>query len=120
MKSFSLNSAHDVEIVNNVVQLAEGAELKRQSAECNLNTKKGEWFLNTALGINMNAMLVRQSELSEDVVQSTILDGLYQVDETFAMHDLNIDYAKTTRKLTVGFKATTDDGESISISDVWN
>ena len=120
MKSFAVNDAHDIVIENGIVQLVEGSELKRQSAECTLNTKKGEWFFNEELGINFNLLLGKKSELDSETIRSVLMDGLLQVDESFVIHQILTNYDKHKRKLTVGFTATTENGESITLSDTWN
>lgn len=120
LKNFSLNSKHDVDITNGVVQLADGAELKRQTVECTLNTKKGEWFLNDDLGIDFDVIFVRQQDINEDLIRDTIMDGLSQVDNTFAINNFKTNFNKSTRKLKVDFDAINDDGENIALSDVWS
>ena len=119
MKSFGLNNAHDVDIVNNTIQMANGAELKRQSVECTLHTKIGEWFLNDSLGIDFDSMLVRQKDMDEETIKAIILRGLYQVDDTFTMHDFRMGYDKKERKLSISFTVTTESGESITFSNTW-
>ena len=118
MKSFALDTAHDVVIENGVVQLAEGSELLRQSAETTLNTKIKEWFLNHELGIDFNAILGKKA-VEDDVLKSVILQGLRQVDETFFLESFASKYDKRKRKLTVNVTAKTENGETITISNVW-
>lgn len=118
MKSFAINDAHDVMIENGIVQLADGSALTRQSAECVLNTKIGEWFFNEELGTDHNAMLGKR-EIDHDELRNIILNGLLQVNETFTISNLTTDYNKNTRKLFVSFTATTEDGESITLSQTW-
>lgn len=118
MKSFSLNENHDIDIKNNKIQLAEGSELLRQTAECTLNTKIGEWFLNSDLGIDFDAILGKGIP-DDETIKNVILDGLQQVDETFRIDELETAYNSKTRKLTVNFTASTDSGRVITISDIW-
>lgn len=118
MKSFSLDSNHDIVINNNIVQLAEGSELKRQTAECTLNTKIGEWFLNSELGIDFNAILGKR-EIDHETIKGVIKQGLLQVDETFTIDEFSAEYDKNTRGLKIMFTASTEDGKSITIADVW-
>lgn len=118
MKSFSLNENHDIDIKNNEIQLTEGSELVRQTAECTLNTKAGEWFLNDELGIDFNAILGKGIP-DDETVKNVVLEGLRQVDETFRIDDFETAYNSKTRKLTVNFTASTDSGRVITISDIW-
>lgn len=118
MKSFSLNENHDIDIKNNEIQLTEGSELVRQTVECTLNTKAGEWFLNDELGIDFNAILGKGIP-DDETVKNVVLEGLRQVDETFRIDDFETAYNSKTRKLTVNFTASTDSGRVITISDIW-
>lgn len=118
MKSFSLNENHDIDIKNKEIQLTEGAELTRQTAECTLNTKAGEWFLNDELGIEFDAILGKGVP-DEETVKNVILDGLQQVDETFRIDNFTMSFDSINRKLTVNVVASTDDGKTITISDIW-
>lgn len=116
MKSFSLNNNHDIDITNNIVQMAEGAELKRQTVECTLNTKKGEWYLNDELGADLGALLGKKS-VDEDTIKNVMLDALQQVDETFRIDKLSATYDKKNRKLMIDSAASTENGDTIAISD---
>ena len=118
MKSFSLNEKHDIDIQNNEIQLTEGSELTRQTAECTLNTKVGEWFLNDELGIEFESILGKGVPDDEEV-KNVILEGLKQVDDTFRIDEFETSYDYKKRRLTVNFTASTDSGRVIKISDVW-
>lgn len=118
MKGFSVDETHDIVIKNGVVQLVEGSELKRQSTECTLNTKKGEWFFDISHGIDFNAILGKR-EVDIEEIRNIIMDGLTQVDDTFTIDNLTTNYDKKHRKLTVEFTATTESGESITLSQTW-
>lgn len=118
MKSFAVNAEHDIVIENNVLQLTEGAELKRQTAECNLNTKIGEWFMNDELGMDFYAILGKK-EIDNDVIRGVILDALLQVDETFKIDKLSTTYDKRNRKLKIECTAVTADGEVVELSETW-
>lgn len=119
MKSLALNDAHDIVIKHGKIQLAEGAELKRQSAECVLNIKKGEWQFDPELGVDFSPILRKNPDLSNDTLKGILMDGLTQVDESFVIQQIISEYDKPNRKLTAGFTATTEDGEIIALSDVW-
>lgn len=119
MKSLALNEKHDIVIKHGKIQLVEGAELKRQSAECTLNTKKGEWKFNSGLGVDFTPLLQKNPDLSNDTLRTILMDGLLQVDESFVIQQITSNYDKRNRKLTAGVIATTDENEVITLSDVW-
>lgn len=118
MKSFSLNENHDIDIQNNEIQLTEGSELVRQTAECTLNTKAGEWFLNDELGIDFRAILGKGIP-DDETVKNVILSGLVQVDETFRIDEFETKYDPKNRKLTVNFTASTDSGRTVTLTEIW-
>lgn len=118
MKNFELNDEHDVVIENGKILMAEGTELTRQSAECVLNTKIGEWFLNDDVGIDMNALLGKNFP-DDDEMKSIILQGLRQIDETFEITAFKADYDRATRKMKIELTAMTESGETIDLSDIW-
>lgn len=119
MKCFSLNSEHDVDIKNGVIQLVEGKELLLQTAESTVNTKIGEWFLNHDVGIDFSVLLGKNVLKDEDAIRSSILAGLQQVDSTFQIDTFTVDFNRSNRKLTVKSTASTESGETIELSDVW-
>lgn len=118
MKSFAVDENHDVVIYNGILQLVEGSELKRQTAECTLNTKINEWFFNDELGIDFYAILSKRA-VEDETIKSVILDGLRQVDETFTIDKFAADFNKKNRKLKISFTASTEDGQTVTISNVW-
>lgn len=118
MKSFSINNQHDLDIQGGVIQMAEGAELTRQSIETVLNTKIGEWFFDYDYGIDMDAMLGK-NPADEESLKSVIMVGLQQIDESLVIEDFGMDFDKITRKLSISFKVTNQNGESITVENVW-
>ena len=118
MKDLALNNEHDIVVKHNKMQLVEGAEQKIQSSECTLNTKKGEWKFDLDNGVDFSPILKRNPDLSTDTLRSILIDGLTQVDESFEIQQILMDYDKKSRKLSVGFTATTNDGETITMSDM--
>jgi hypothetical protein len=116
MKSFSLNENHDIDIKNNEIQMVEGTALLQQSAELNLNTKAGEWFLDSELGIDMNSLLGKRN-LDSETIKSIISDGLRQIDESFEIDTFNASFDAKDRKLSISSTASTSTGEKISIME---
>ena len=52
--------------------------------------------------------------MNEDLIKSEILNGLLQVDDTFAIVDFYTYFDPQTRKLKCSFVAQTESGEEIS------
>lgn len=119
MKCFSMNSQHDVEIRNGVIQMTEGAELTRQTAETTVNTKMGEWFLNHELGIDFTPLLGKDALKNEDAIRNAILVGLQQVDSTFQIDTFDLEHNSANRRTAVKLTASTESGRTIELSEVW-
>lgn len=114
IKGFNLTDTGDVEIKNNKIVLLSGDELLRQTIEKVLNTNKGEWFGNEDEGITFQNILGKN--IDEETIKNEILEGLLQIDSSFILSDFSMSLDENTRGLTVSFKATNEDGETIETS----
>lgn len=114
MKGFKLTQAGDVEIKHNKIQMIADDELTRQTIQYLLSTNKGEWFGDESQGINFRNLLGKNVE--DDTVKSEILDGLMQLNSTFAITDFSTERNAETRKLDVKFTATTADEETVTVN----
>lgn len=113
MRGFKLTQAGDVEIRNNKIQMIADDELTRQTIQYLLSTNKGEWFGDESQGINFRNLLGKNVE--DDTVKSEILDGLMQIEQSFAITDFSTERNAETRKLDVKFTATTADEETVTV-----
>ena len=101
-------------IEHNRIQMVSGNELLRQTVESVLQTNKKEWFLNWQEGINFYNLLGKRK--SDEIIKNEILQGLLQVDNTFAIEDFVI--TEEGRELKVYFTAKTSSGETVTISNM--
>lgn len=113
MRGFKLTNVGDVTIKNNKIEMIADDELSRQSIQYLLSTNKGECFYNENEGINFRNLLGKNVE--DDTVKSEILDGLMQIDQTFAITDFSTERNAETRKLDVKFTASTADEETVTV-----
>lgn len=114
MRGFKLTNTGDISIKNNKIEMIADDELTRQTIQYLLSTNKGECFYNENEGINFRNLLGKNVE--DDTVKSEILDGLMQIDQTFAITDFSTERNAETRKLDVKFTATTADEETVTVS----
>lgn len=68
MKGFALNEQGDVIIQNGEIQMVYGANLTAQTVRSVLSTQKGEWFLDSNEGINLNNILGKKAVVLDDTV----------------------------------------------------
>lgn len=113
MRGFKLTNSGDVEIRNNKIQMIADDELARQTIQYLLSTNKGECFYNENEGINFRNLLGKNVE--DDTVKSELLDGLMQINDTFAITDFSTERNAETRKLDVKFTASTADEETVTV-----
>lgn len=113
MRGFKLTQAGDVAIKNNKIEMIADDELSRQSIQYLLSTNKGEWFSDESQGINFRNLLGKN--VDDDIVKSELLDGLLQIDNTFAITDFDTERNVETRKLDVKFTATTADQKKVTV-----
>lgn len=102
----------DLLIVNEEIQMVNGADLVRQTVEKVLGTNKGEWSLDIDEGIEFDNFLGKPKE--DEIIKNEILDGLLQVDETFSIDQFAVEFDSESRKLKVSFTASNESGATVS------
>lgn len=102
----------DLVLSNGDLQLVRDNALLAQKCTLILSTNLNEWFLNRNEGINFSAILRKNPNYDEII--DTIRNGLRQVDDTFNINDYSIE--TNGRKMTINFTASTESGETVSLS----
>lgn len=103
----------DVFIDQNTIQMVDGDELLKQSAESVIGTNKKEWFLNEDEGINFDNLF--QKVANEELILNELVQGLAQIDQSFVVVSFNVERAE--RGLHITFSARNDKGEVIEGSN---
>lgn len=91
-------------------------DLARQWVQVRLKTLLGSWFLDTTQGIDWIDLLSRKNTRAEidSIVKKTIVETQYISEiETFSSEINNF-----TRKYTINFTATVEDGEILTIDNL--
>nr|DAV45636.1 MAG TPA: Baseplate wedge protein [Caudoviricetes sp.] len=116
IKGFALKDG-DVLIENNEIQMVDGEELLRQTAQSIIETNKGEWFTDWDEGIDFSNILGKG--VTEEMIIAEIEDGLRQVDETLNITDF--DMSIDGRMLTVSFSCMSEDSDTeIEVEAEWD
>lgn len=113
-----LNENGDLLIQDNNIQMINDSNLLCQTIKTALNTKKGEWFFNTSLGLNFDNILGKHT-INNAYLQHEIEQVLVQVDDTLTITKFEYEYDKQTRVLKIHFTAVNESGESVEVINTW-
>lgn len=100
----------------NLVLIGDGPAVA-QAVGCALRMFLGEWFLDTSRGVPWFQRVLVKSP-SANVLRSVFLDVILGVQGVAKVTQLNLQYSKTTRTLSVAWAAITDTGALISDTTV--
>ena len=108
-----IDTTGDLVIENGDVVLVSGLAAIGQHVAMRLRSFKGEWFLDQGAGVPYFQEVLQKGTPPSRIralIRQTILEteGIASVDE------LELDYDGATRSLTVAFKATAVDGETLT------
>ncbi|MCM1544697.1 MAG: hypothetical protein NC110_05290 [Ruminococcus sp.] len=109
MRDIKLNSEHDIVINNHDIALVDDNELLRQKVEMLLGTNRGENYLDDEEGIDFQTLL--NKNIDETLIRSEFQNALQQIDESFVIDEFVC--SKVGRELTVTFRASNSNGETV-------
>lgn len=91
-------------------------DLARQWVQVRLKTLLGSWFLDTTQGIDWIDLLSRRNTRAEidSIVKKTIIETQYISEITSFSGEIN----NFTRKYSISFTATVEDGEILTIDNL--
>ena len=98
---------HDLMIVDGAPQIVADVA---QAIKIRLSTVRGEWFLDTELGIPyFEDLFVKAPDLGR--VRSIYRQEIIDTPGVLDVRTIDLDYAPATRELTISFNADSDAGE---------
>ena len=116
MKTFLINENGDIELDNHKnIRLIEGPDEVLQSYRLLLSINAGEWFLDTRLGLNYST--IWDQPYNPVRIRAEIIKTLFQEPRTREVFDLELDFNRQTRTLSIYFKVLTIDGQQISATE---
>lgn len=101
---FMLSPQGDVVIKDNNLSMLEGNEIYIQAFRQLLQTRLGEYFLNSDEGMDFDVFLGRK-EFNEDEMTQALYDVASQLNEFVKFARIDFDFDKASRKLTIYFEA---------------
>ncbi|WP_426447550.1 DUF2634 domain-containing protein [Paenibacillus sp. S-38] len=118
MKSFKLSEDGDLVIKNGELQMVEGDEELLQCIRIELSTYKGEWFLDSNMGVDYyGKILVKNPNYA--VIKAELTAAILReprIRSVDLIEFVNFDRAK--RVLSIKFKATAWNGRTLESNEV--
>lgn len=97
-------------VVNGHFQLAEGRRCVAQMVAARLRTHVGEWWLNTAYGIDYRGVFLKRAP-SMSEIEARLRRACLQVRGVTSVRSVSLDLDRPTRTLTFTIELQTDQGD---------
>lgn len=113
MKNLYINPmTNDIEMDSNKsFKMVEGDDELIQAVSITFKTAKGSWFLNPEHGFDRS--VVQTKQYNETAVTDELFETALQNERVDHVNDITFDYDKASRKLSVDFKFTKVNGETV-------
>ena len=110
MADLKLDENGDLEIgPDGDLIIVTGIDAIRQHLRIRLQFFRGEWFLDTRLGIPyFEEVLIKAPDLN--VVQSLLREAIRETPGVISITSFDLDFDGVTRKLSLDFRALTEEG----------
>lgn len=110
MADLLLDSTGDIDIDSNFnLRIVDGIDAIIQHLKLRLQFFRGEWFLDTRIGMPWFEEVLRKApDLS--VVQSLVREAITTTPGVTEISEFSLDYDGVTRTLSISFRATTESG----------
>lgn len=112
MQSLKLDADGDLMFEDGELMLVSGDEELAQAVQINLNTNKGEWFLNPEMGLTFK--LFSGKNLSEEEMRDDLITTILQEPRIDTVDEITFKPDYDSRTLEIRFTATGIDGEVIN------
>lgn len=116
MKSFEINETGDLEIRNNNINMIKGKDEVLQQLRLIFRSNQGEWYFNPEYGLNYDNILSKKPNL--DLIRDEIKNGLSQCSKVMSIDYVNVDFDRSSRRLTIDFQATDIEGNIIKEANI--
>ena len=100
----------------NNLSLVSDENEENQSLRAILSTNKGEWFLNSDIGIDYTLLQVKNPDL--DLIKQEIYSAIMQEGRVSSVDSLEVSFDSSKRKLSISFSATMVSGNIIIANEV--
>lgn len=117
MKALALTTDGDLLMEHGQLQEVEGTDEIIQRFRQILRTNKGEWFLNPDEGVDY--MVFWQKQPNDEEIRLALEDVANQVPEIDRLENIQIDFDRQRRVLTVSFMVVLTTGEEVELEEVF-
>lgn len=117
MADLKLTASGDLEIERDSLVLIDGVDAVAQDLLLRLRFFKGEWFLDTRLGMPYFQKLLGVKP-NASVVKNIFRTAIQNTPGVLTINDLSVDYNGQTRAVRVGFRVQAEDGELVFNKDL--
>jgi hypothetical protein len=116
MSDIALNNDGDIDVTNSDLSIVEGTDAIAQHISIRLQFFRGEWFLDTRLGIPYyQDVLVKNPDLV--VIRGIFREVILETPGVQELVTFDTTFDAATRKLTVTFQALLTTGEILDFSE---
>lgn len=118
-QNFSISKLGDIEIADNNILLVTGRDVFVQGFRQILQTRKGEYFLNTDEGLYFQAFFDNKNPDIDDM-HDALVEAASQIEDFVQFIELDFNFDIVKRILNVSFKAQFMDGSEVAIKEEVN
>ena len=115
-RALRLDREGDLVMERGQLQEIEGLDELVQRFRQLFRTNKGEWFLSPEEGLDRSVLF--QKIPDEEEIRLALEDVAEQIEEIERIQDIEIDFERSRRELTVFFVAVLETGEEIEMEEV--
>ena len=112
MRTLKLTDSGDIDLTGNTLNVLEGTDELDQYIRTLLNIRKGEWFLDTDLGLSHENLFSKNPDL--EFVRLDIIEVLGQEPRITEIVELDISFNNQTRNATIEFTVRTVNGDIVN------
>ena len=118
MASIKLNASGDIEIIDGNMSIARGSEALRQQLETRFRSFRGDWFLDTRIGMPyFQEILIKNPDFV--AVRGIFREAILETPGVLEIQKFDLDFDGLTRRLSVSFSVRTEEGLILEFSDAF-
>lgn len=111
-KTLKLTDDGDIDIASNTFSVIKNTDEELlQYIRTILNTRKGEYFLNTEIGLSHDNLI--GANFNPDKLKVDLLEAIFQEERIASVDRLDISFDDTERRVYADFQATTVEGDTV-------
>lgn len=106
----ALDNDYDISLVDDAASWLDGVEAIAQHLRVRLQFFKGEWFLDSEIGIPYYQRILGRKDVTIAAIGAILKKAILTTPGVISLNDFRADYQGATRLLSVSFRAQTTEG----------